>query len=324
MMKIVRLVLVGCGYWGRNLFRVFRDRPGCEVVRICDPSPEAGTFARQRGVEYRGELDLSGADAALIASPPASHAALAGAAIEAGLHAWVEKPMAASVADADRLVARAAGAGRVLFVDHTFAYHPAVRELARRVRAGELGVLRSYDSDRCHLGGVQAEADVLWDLAPHDLSILDEIARPRIARVQATATHSISGQPTRAQATLFCDDGMVAHLRLDWQAPVKVRRIVIGGSLRSAVYDDAEADEKLKIYDRGVVSPYEARVSYRLGDALIPRLEVREALDAAAEEFVAAIMEGRRPRTGGEEGLRVVRVLEALSRSAREERTVTL
>lgn len=319
-----RIVLVGCGYWGRHLFRVFRDRSDSRIVRVVDGAPLAVAFARERGVETTDVPDWTSADAAVIATPPASHARLAADALGAGLHVWVEKPLAMSSEEAARLVGGAARQGRTLFVDHTFAYHPAVQELARRVRAGELGTLRGYDSERVHLGGVQPEVDVLWDLAPHDLAILDEIARPRIARVLAVATHSVNGQPTRAHATLFCDDGLVAHLRFDWRAPVKVRRVVVSGDRGSAVFDDSEADEKLRLYDRGIVSPYEHRASYRLGEIRIPQIGTREALDVAAEEFLASIAEGRAPRTGGPEGLRSVQVLEAMARSAREERTVTL
>jgi predicted dehydrogenase len=257
----------------------------------------------------------------VVATPVSSHFALALAALEAGKHVLVEKPLTATADEARRLIDTAAARGLRLMVDHTFAYTGAVRRIRDLVREGALGRIHYYDSVRVNLGLFQHDVSVLWDLAVHDLAILDYVLGDGAEAVSATGINHVPGQPENlAYLTVFFPDRRVAHVHVNWLAPVKVRRTLIGGSEKMIVYDDLEPSEKVKVYDKGLTldqpeGVYRMRIGYRTGDMWAPHLEPTEALRVEADEFVRCIETGSSPATDGHAGLRVVEILEAATRS---------
>ena len=258
----------------------------------------------------------------MIATPVSSHFDLAAKALSAGKHVMVEKPLTATSAQAERLIELAAANHRVLMVDHTFVYTSAVRKIRQLIDGGELGQVYYYDSVRINLGLFQSDVNVLWDLAVHDLSILNYVLARTPVAVSATGMCHVPGEPENiAYLTLFFADTLLAHIHVNWLAPVKIRRTLIGGSRKMIVYDDLEGSEKLKVYDKGVSvnqhpeAIYQMKVNYRSGDMLAPQLDNSEALRVEAREFVECIQTGRRPLTDGEAGLRVVQTLEAAEKS---------
>jgi predicted dehydrogenase len=261
-------------------------------------------------------------DAVVVATPVSTHFRLAQQALQAGKHVLVEKPLARSSEEATRLIEEADRRNRVLMVDHTFVYTGAVRKVRELVESGALGRLYYYDSVRVNLGLFQHDVNVLWDLAVHDLSIMDHLLPSKPFTVAATGVASIAGQPTSiAYLTCFFPDNLIAHLHVNWLAPVKIRRTLLGGDRQMVVYDDLQADEKVRCYDRGVTLPeaadstYQMRVGYRTGDMWAPKLDSTEALRTEALHFLECVDSGRAPVTGGDAGLRVVRILEAADRS---------
>jgi predicted dehydrogenase len=335
---MMRIGVIGYGYWGPNLVRNFAELQDARVQAICDRRTDRLALAERRlpGVrtttrpaELIEALDI---DAIVVATPVASHFELAMAALRAGKHVLVEKPIASTSAHARRLIDEAGHRGLVLMVDHTFVYTAAVQKIRELTNAGEVGDIYYYDSVRINLGLFQHDVDVLWDLAAHDLSIMDDVLRRQPVAVSATGVAHVTGKPADiAYLTIFFDAGLIGHVHASWLAPVKVRRTIIGGSRRMVIYDDLEASEKVKLYDRGIsVDPgpedtYQLLVGYRSGDMWAPKLAVREALADEAAHFVDCIASGATPRTDGEAGLRVVRLLEAASESmANQGRPVTL
>ena len=243
-------------------------------------------------------------------------------ALHAGKHVLVEKPMTATVEQGERLLEEAARCRRVLMVDHTFVYTGAVRKMKELVETGQLGQLYYYDSVRVNLGLFQHDVNVLWDLAVHDLSIMDYVLDARPTAVAATGIAHVSGQPKDlAYLTCFFDSNLMAHFHVNWLAPVKVRRTLIGGDRRMIVYDDLEVSEKIKVYDKGITihngqeQRYQMMVGYRSGDMWAPQLDSTEALRREAVHFVECIEKGQQPLTDGQVGLRVVRILEAATHS---------
>ena len=331
---MLNVVLCGAGYWGRNLLRVLRENPGFDVRCIADASSEARASVERVAPGVRVVADAEdaiaepGIDAVVIATPVATHHRLARHALDRARHVMIEKPICASAAEAGDLVARARLGGRTLMVDHTFLFHPAIQHLAGMVGRGELGAVSYYDSQRINLGIFQPDVNVLWDLAPHDLAILDALFHEEAAHVEASGhCHVNPGLPDLAFVTLHYPSGMVAHLNLSWMSPVKQRRIAVGGGARMAVWDDLNRDEPLKIYESGItVLPRDRRhvilPSYRVGDVSSPRLANREPLAGAVEHFRRAILGEEACRSPGEQGLRIVRALEraqaALDRSLAE------
>jgi predicted dehydrogenase len=324
--------VVGYGYWGPNLVRNFIEAPSSEVVAVCDLSEDrlAPLHRRYPAVEttsdYHDLLNDPRIDAVAVATPVTSHFALSMAALQAGKHVLVEKPLSASAAEAEELVSEAARRGRVLMVDHTFVYTGAVRKIHDLVAAGALGYLYYYDSVRVNLGLFQHDVDVMWDLAVHDLSIIDYVLPERPIAVAATGMSHVPGQPANmAYLTLFFSGSLIAHIHVNWLSPVKVRRALVGGSRNMIVYDDIEPSEKIKIYDRGISlnespeSLYTMLVSYRTGDMSAPQLDITEALRTECIHFAACIQRGERPITDGHAGLRVVRILEAATQSLTEQ-----
>ena len=328
---MIRVGVVGYGYWGPNLVRNFSDVAGCEVASVCDLSPERRALAARRHPSIVTTADPEdlirdpNVDAVIIATPVSSHFELGMRALAAGKHVWVEKPLALNVSQASRLVEQADRTGRTLLVDHTFAYTPAVRKIRDLVASDALGQIYYYDSVRVNLGLFQHDVDVIWDLAVHDLSIIDRVLPGHPVAVSATGMAHVPGEPENiAYITLFFESSLIAHVHVNWLAPLKVRRTLIGGSRKMIVYDDLEASEKVKVYDKGITTRngaedvYQMLVGYRSGDMWSPQLEVTEALHTEARHFIECIDRNTTPITDGRAGLRVVRILEAASRSMRE------
>lgn len=321
------MAVLGAGYWGRNLVRNVQATPGLSLRSVCDVDTararavlgEDSTVPVCAGPEQ--VLADPAVQAVAIATPVATHCELALAALEAGKHVLVEKPLAGSYADGLKMAQAAQYHGAVLMVDHTFCYTPAVAHLAGLVRRGELGEIHYIDSVRINLGLVQPDVDVLWDLAPHDLSIMDTIL-PQDVTPTAVAAH-VSGpthqqRPCMAYLSVALSNGALAHAHESWLAPRKVRTLVVGGSRRTAVWNDLDPIAPLVLYDRGIdwhdAAP-DSPVSYRTGDMVAPALPAQEPLGAVMTEFAAAITEHRAPRTDAWAGLRVLDQLEAASAS---------
>jgi predicted dehydrogenase len=330
MTEQVRVAVIGAGYWGPNLARNFRTSPDWDLVAVCDlDEARARKVVGARStvevvtstVELLARDDI---DAVAIATPARTHAALALAALDAGKHVLVEKPIADHGAGARAMVARAAEVERVLMVDHTFCYTPPVLAIRDMIADGSLGEILFVDSVRINLGIVQPDVDVFWDLAPHDLSILDFILPGGLVPLGVAAQGADpigAGQSCVGYLTLPLAGGAMAHVHVNWLSPTKIRQMVVGGSKRTLVWDDLSPQQRLTVYDRGVdlgqplPDRTRANISYRLGDAWAPALPEKEALGAMVAEFAASIREGRAPRTDGHAGVRVLDVLESASRS---------
>ena len=328
---MIGIGVIGYGYWGPNLVRNFSDVPGCDVVAVADRRPERRALVGRRHPSVRTSVEAADViadprvDAVVIATPVSSHYDLASAALAAGKHVWVEKPIALNALEASRLVDQADRAGLTLHVDHTFAYTTAVRKIRELVVSDALGQIYYYDSVRVNLGLFQHDVDVIWDLAVHDLSIIDYVLPEKPIAVSATGMAHVPGEPENiAYITLFFESSLIAHVHVNWLAPVKVRRTLIGGDRRMVVYDDLEPSEKVKVYDKGITmrpgddTTYQMRVGYRTGDMWAPQLDVTEALRTEGVHFLECIAQGTASLTDGRAGLRVVEILEAASRSMRE------
>ena len=327
-MKEPGIAVVGCGYWGQNLIRNFWELDGAHLAVVCDPDAKvlARTERRYPAVkpvpDFAAVLRDPAVDAVVLATPVSTHYTFACRALEAGKHVLVEKPMAQSSAEALDMVARAERLRRTLMVDHTFLYTGAVRRMKQLIESGEIGDLLYFDSVRINLGLVQSDTNVLWDLGPHDFSILDHLCAAEPRAISATAVKHL-GCPYEdvAYVTVRFDQSLIAHFHLNWLAPVKVRLTLVAGSRKMLVYDDLEPSEKVKVYDRGITVNHDPErrtrmlTGYRNGDMLAPQLDATEALRLMAREFVHAIAEGRPPMTDGASGYRVVRLLEAAQQS---------
>lgn len=325
---MITVGVIGYGYWGPNLVRNFMETPGARVGMVADLRSERLSSIPKRYPTIEVTTDPSAliaspaVDAVVVATPVSTHFDLALAAIEAGKHVLVEKPLASSSEQASRLIDEAARRNRVLMVDHTFVYTGAVQRIRDLVASGDIGDVYYYDSVRINLGLFQHDVNVLWDLAVHDLSIMDFVLARKPTAVSATGLAHVPGEPENiAYMTMFFEGRLLAHVHANWLAPVKVRQTLIGGSRRMIVFDDLEASEKVKIYDRGIsVNPspeniYQMLVGYRAGDMWAPQLPVGEALSVEARHFIDCIERSAAPTTDGHAGLRVVRLLEAATRS---------
>jgi predicted dehydrogenase len=322
------IAVVGVGYWGPNLVRNYYELPACTELWVCDKDPDRLSKIRKRygDLYYTENFDdvlASDVDGIVLATPVGTHHPLAMKALNAGKHVFVEKPLAHSVAAAEELVATASAKDLRLMVGHTFEYSPAVVKIRDLVHSGELGKVYFISSMRVNLGLHQKDVSVIWDLAAHDFSILftwlDET--PETVSVMGSACVQ-DGIPDVAFISVRFPSGVVAHVEVSWLAPSKLRRTTVVGDKKMLVYDDTEAIEKVKIFDRGVDVEYrdpqnfgEFQLSYRTGDITSPALETFEPLALEAAEFMGAIEDGRTPRSDGQSGLRVVRALEAAQRS---------
>jgi predicted dehydrogenase len=327
---MIRLAIIGYGYWGPNLARAAAEVEATEVAAIADPSAAARERAGRRHpsarllADWREAINDPAVDAVMIATPVATHFELALAALRSGKHVLVEKPMADAAANAALLIEEAARRGLALMVDHTFVYTPAVRALRELVTAGSLGDVYYYDSTRINLGLFQRDVNVIWDLAVHDFAILDHLLEASPVAISASAASFVANSPDNiAHLSVYYSSGAMAHLNVSWLAPVKVRQTLIGGSRRMVIYDDMQASEKIKIYDRGIAVSddpqqiHDRLISYRVGDMASPALSAKEALVTEIEHFADCIATGTRPLTDGESGLRIVEMLTAATRSSR-------
>jgi predicted dehydrogenase len=306
------------------------EAPGSTVAAVCDLRSERLVQLQTRYPTIQTVSDCKSLfqnpdlDAIIIATPVSSHFELAMAALKAGKHVLVEKPLAANSEQATQLIDEAARRRKILMVDHTFVYTGAVRKIRELITSNALGDIYYYDAVRVNLGLFQHDVNVIWDLAIHDLSVMDYVLPTKATAVSATGISHIPGQPENvAYITLFFDEPQIAHVHVNWLTPVKVRHTLIGGSEKMILYDDLEPSEKVKIYDKGITvsqSPeavYEMLVSYRSGDMWAPRLDTTEALQIEAQHFVDCIENNKKPETDGVDGLRLVRIVEAAEKSLR-------
>ena len=326
--SVIRVGVIGYGYWGPNLVLNFAEVPGCQVAAVSDMRPDRRALvqARYPGTKVTANcedlLTDPTIDAVAIATPVSTHFPLALEALRAGKHVWVEKPMTSTSDEAVQLIDEADRRDRVLHVDHTFVYTGAVRKIRDLVAGDVLGRVYYYDSVRVNLGLFQRDVNVIWDLAVHDLSIMDHVLPVQPCAVSVTGVGHVTGEPEDvAYLTMFFEDSTIAHIHVNWLAPVKVRRTLIGGSSKMIVYDDLEPSEKIKVYDKGLRlgapgdTRYQMLVGYRTGDMWAPHVEIAEALQVEATHFLDCINRGRHSLTDGEAGLRVVRILEAATLS---------
>lgn len=340
MTQELGVAVIGAGYWGPNLVRNFRASDDWTLRAVCDLDPERARRVAGDGVDITTSLDevlaRDDVDAVAIATPARTHQSVALPALEAGKHVLVEKPLADSYAHGLEMVRTARRKGLVLMADHTYCYTPAVLKIRELIADGSLGDILFVDSVRINLGLIQPDVDVFWDLAPHDLSILDFIL-PGGLRPTGVAAHGAdplgAGRPCVGYLTLPFGDGALAHVHVNWLSPTKIRKMVIGGTKRTLVWDDLDPQQPVSLYDRGVdlaaQSPAgtdraDATISYRLGDTWAPALQHREALAQMVTELAACIREGRASRTDGSSGLRVLSVLEAAAHSLADNGVMTL
>ena len=320
--------VIGYGYWGPNLVRNFVETPGSRVVIVGDIDRDRLDHVALRYPAVRTTTDVRdlltdpALDAVAIATPVSTHFDLAMRALQAGKHVWVEKPLTETVDQGRRLRDEAAKRPLVLMVDHTFVYTGAVRRIFELVKGGNLGKIYYYDAVRVNLGLFQRDVNVLWDLATHDLSIMDYVLGAEPRAVSAFGSVHVPGQGVNiGYLTCLFDNNLIAHVHVNWLAPVKVRRTLIGGGEQMIVYDDLEPSEKVRVYDKGITvsdSPegrYRRLVSYRTGDMWAPNVDSTEALASAARHFIDSIERRRQPLTDAVAGLRVVRILEAATES---------
>ena len=323
-MKSINVGLVGYGYWGPNLARNFNRQPDCRLAAICDVVEARVNAASKLYPSVRGTtrfqdlLDDPQIDFILIATPPSTHYALVKQALRAGKDVLVEKPIASTGKEAQELVDLAEANGRILAVDHTFLYTPAVQKIRELVRNGTIGTLIYLDSVRINLGLFQRDANVVQDLATHDFSIASFLVDERPSSVQATGVcYGSDKLESIAYIHVGYPSGFFMHLHVNWVSPVKIRQLLIAGSERMVVFDDLEPSEKLRLYDRGIIVSrpdpeiaYQLKVDYRSGDMIAPHLSPREALDAEASHLLECVRERKEPLSNGRLGLEVVRLLD--------------
>jgi predicted dehydrogenase len=325
----IRMGVIGYGYWGPNIVRNFHSQEASHVVAVCDARSKELKRVRQSypGMvvtsDYRELLTAPDIDAIAVVTPVWTHYELAKAALENGKHVFVEKPFTCTSAQAEELIELAERKNLKIMVDHTFLFTGAVRRIQELISDGTLGNLYYYDSTRVNLGLLQHDVNVLWDLAPHDLSIMNHLIQLRPQAVVATGEQHLNGLVDIAFLTIYYPENVIGHVNVNWLSPVKVRTTLIGGERKMLVWNDLEADEKIKIYDKGVaISSGEARyqtlVSYRTGDMWSPRVEQVEALKIEAAYFVDCILNDKKPFNDGIAGLNVVRMLEAADQSLQQ------
>ncbi len=325
----MKVGVIGLGYWGPNLVRNFSALPDVEKVIACDQRTERLQFIKNKfpAVELTSNADdvINGnSDIVVIATPVYTHYNIAMSCLEAGKHIWVEKPFTATTSEAESLIEIAEKRNLKIFVDHTFIYTGAVRKMKELVDKGELGKILYFDSERINLGLFQRDVNVVWDLAPHDLSIMNYVlGNHKIEAVCSNGIANYNGKENIAHLSIYFEDNCFAHFHVNWTSPVKIRRMIVGGDKKMLVFDDMENFEKIKVYDSGVdfktqESIHEALVQYRIGDMFSPKVNQTEALALGAQEFINAIKENRNPLTDGVDGLNVVKILEASSQSLKE------
>jgi predicted dehydrogenase len=325
----IRIGVIGYGYWGPQIVRNFAGIEGCQIASVCDKS--SGALKRLR--QAHPSLDVTSDPAAILSSraidavavvtPVWTHYELAKSALTSGKHVFVEKPFTSSVAQAEELIELAEKKKLIIMVDHTFLFTGAVAKIRELIDEGALGDLYYYDSTRVNLGLFQHDVNVIWDLAPHDLSIMDHLIGQDPEAIVATGEKHLNGLEDVAYITVYFKRGVIAHINVNWLSPVKVRTTLIGGEKKMVVWNDLEPDEKVRVYDKGVSvksgeSLRQLLISYRSGDMWAPKVEQTEALRKECTYFIDCLSKGERPFNDGVAGLRVVRMLEASDRSLKE------
>jgi predicted dehydrogenase len=324
--NFLRVGVIGYGYWGPNIVRNFHGQERSRVVAVCDKSPKSHKRVKQAYPDMHVTDDanelLTATDIDVIAvvTPVWTHYELAKSALENGKHVFVEKPFTCTTAQAEELIELADRKNLKIMVDHTFLFTGAVRRIKEFIDDGTLGNLYYYDSTRVNLGLFQHDVNVIWDLAPHDLSIMDYLIKEKPEAVVATGERHLNGVADIAFINIFYPNNIIGHINVNWLSPVKVRTTLIGGEKKMLVWNDLEADEKLKVYDKGVQMTsgegvYQLLVSYRSGDMWAPRVEQVEALREEAAYFADCILNNKKPFNDGVAGLSVVKMLEAADRS---------
>jgi len=326
---MIRIGVIGYGYWGPNIVRNFHTHESSEVVLVCDKSAKCQERLKKAHPSIPFTTDeneiikSTKIDMVAVVTPVWTHYELAKAALENGKHVFVEKPFTCSVAQAEELIELADRKNLKIMVDHTFLFTGAVKKIRQLVDEGALGDLYYYDSLRVNLGLFQHDVNVIWDLAPHDLSIMDHVIREKPEAVVATGERHLNGVEDVAFITVYFPKHIIAHINVNWLSPVKVRTTLLGGEKKMLVWNDLEVDEKIKVYDKGVsmstnpANLHQLLVSYRSGDMWSPQVEPVEALRAETAYFLECINENKTPFNDGVAGLRVVRILEAADKSVK-------
>jgi predicted dehydrogenase len=324
---LVRVAVIGYGYWGPNVVRNLHSLDHCEVVSVCDKNTAVLKRASrqypaiQMTTDFAAILSSPQIDAVAIVTPVWTHFALAKAALQNGKHVFLEKPLTSTTEQAEELIELADRKNLQLMVDHTFLFSGPVQKIRQLVDGGELGKLYYFDSTRVNLGLFQHDVNVIWDLAPHDLSIMDHIIQEKPEAVVATGGRHLNGLADLAFITIYFPGTVIAHVNVNWLSPVKVRTTLIGGEQKMLVWNDLDVDEKIRVYDKGVKITSkedldrELLVSYRSGDIWAPKIEQTEALKVELEYFIDCVRNDRRPFNDGVAGLRVVKLLEAADAS---------
>ena len=326
---MINIGIIGYGYWGPNIVRNFNVLEGARVASICDGNQQALNRARKSypnctvTQDCNDILNSTEIDVVAVITPVSTHFELAKKALENGKHVFVEKPFTATAAQAEELIELAERKKLTIMVDHTFLFTGAVNKIKEHIKMKTLGELYYYDSVRVNLGLFQHDVNVIWDLAPHDFAIMDYLVEERPMAVSACGKAHISSMEDTAFVTLQFNNNMIAHFNVNWLSPVKVRTTRIGGEKKMLVWNDLEADEKIKIYDKGVEvkskeATYRMLVNYRSGDMYAPRVEPVEALKLETQYFVRCIEKNETPINDGHAGLRVVKMLEACSESLKK------
>jgi predicted dehydrogenase len=326
---VIRIGVLGYGYWGPNIVRNFHGQERSRVVTVCDQSSKSLHRVRQSYPDMHVTSDsnellrATDVDAIAVVTPVRTHYELAKAALENGKHVFVEKPFTCTSAQAEELIELADRKNLKIMVDHTFLFTGAVKRIRQFIEDGTLGDLYYYDSTRVNLGLFQHDVNVIWDLAPHDLSIMDYLIKEKPEAIVATGERHLNGVADVAYLTLYYPNNIIGHINVNWLSPVKVRTTLIGGEKKMLVWNDLEADEKIKVYDKGVEMSngegrYKLLVSYRSGDMWAPQIEQLEALRVEAAYFVDCVLNNKKPLNDGAAGLHVVRMLEAADQSLQQ------
>ena len=322
-MDKVKVAVIGYGYWGPNIVRNFHSLSNCDVRYVVDPRPDRLAMVTKHYPNIRTLNSVRDAvhdpeiDAIIVATPVSSHFDIAKMALENDKHVLIEKPMASSVNEAEKLIELSLRKKRILMVDHTFLYTGSVQRIKSLINDDALGEIKYIDSTRINLGLFQSDANVLWDLAPHDISIVNYLCHETPYSVQAVGvSHTNNDIENIGYLTLNYESGMIVHFHCSWTSPIKLRRFLIGGERKMIVWDDMEPSEKVKVYDSGYSFSSDEQkkkilVDYRVGDIFVPKIENKEALSALAEDFLGSILNATSPISNAISGINVVKVLEA-------------
>ena len=331
-MKNIKVGVIGCGYWGPNLIRNFNENYNTDIIYACDLDIKRLERIKLRyptvtaTTNYKDLLRDKNLQVVAIATPVHTHYKLIKEAFDAGKHVLIEKPLASKVKEAKELVELADKKNLILFVDHTFIYTGAVKKIKEVIFSGGIGDICYFDSVRVNLGLFQSDINVIWDLAPHDISIMDYLITEKPKSVVATgASHTHSGIEDIAYVSVNFKNNLIAHFHLNWMSPVKIRRIILGGNKKMIVFDDLDPADKVKIYDKGITLEktnkkvvYQNIIQYRVGDMYAPNIDNTEALKIMVDHLADCLLNKKTPITDGESGLRVVRILEAAEKSMKK------